>query len=208
MEEVNPIKIEQNDSKIISREINTKSMTNIETPASVVTENNKLESEIISREIISQPETYDELIKIRVNNCFVNAKKEYLQKMKELWKTFITNLEDKNLLNLLIDCNVVTASDKITVLTNLVDGTATLINSKLSEIENRFNKDCNTSYKFIALSENKWNEEKQKYIENLKNKYEYHYIEEPNLEETKENNVDNIEKIAYDIFDKEKIEIE
>ena len=183
-------------------------MTNIETPASVVTENNKLESEIISREIISPPETYDELIKIRVNNCFVNAKKEYLQKMKELWKTFITNLEDKNLLNLLIDCNVVTASDKITVLTNLVDGTATLINSKLSEIENRFNKDCNTSYKFIALSENKWNEEKQKYIENLKNKYEYHYIEEPNLEETKENNVDNIEKIAYDIFDKEKIEIE
>ncbi len=208
VEEVNPIKIEQNDSKIISREINTKSMTNIETPASVVTENNKLESEIISREIISPPETYDELIKIRVNNCFVNAKKEYLQKMKELWKTFITNLEDKNLLNLLIDCNVVTASDKITVLTNLVDGTATLINSKLSEIENRFNKDCNTSYKFIALSENKWNEEKQKYIENLKNKYEYHYIEEPNLEETKENNVDNIEKIAYDIFDKEKIEIE
>lgn len=208
VEEVNPIKIEQNDSKIISREINTKSMTNIETPASVVTENNKLESEIISREIITPPETYDELIKIRVNNCFVNAKKEYLQKMKELWKTFITNLEDKNLLNLLIDCNVVTASDKITVLTNLVDGTATLINSKLSEIENRFNKDCNTSYKFIALSENKWNEEKQKYIENLKNKYEYHYIEEPNLEETKENNVDNIEKIAYDIFDKEKIEIE
>lgn len=208
VEEVNPIKIEQNDSKIISREINTKSMTNIETPASVVTENNKLESEIISREIISPPETYDELIKIRVNNCFVNAKKEYLQKMKELWKTFITNLEDKNLLNLLIDCNVVTASDKITVLTNLVDGTATLINSKLSEIENRFNKDCNTSYKFIALSENKWNEEKQKYIENLKNKYEYHYIEEPNLEETKENIVDNIEKIAYDIFDKEKIEIE
>ena len=208
VEEVNPIKIEQNDSKIISREINTKSMTNIETPASVVTENNKLESEIISREIISPPETFDELIKIRVNNCFVNAKKEYLQKMKELWKTFITNLEDKNLLNLLIDCNVVTASDKITVLTNLVDGTATLINSKLSEIENRFNKDCNTSYKFIALSENKWNEEKQKYIENLKNKYEYHYIEEPNLEETKENNVDNIEKIAYDIFDKEKIEIE
>ena len=41
-----------------------------------------------------------------------------------------------------------------------------------------------------------------------KNKVEYHYIEEPIIEKESENNVDNIEKIAYDIFDKEKIEIE
>ena len=145
---------------------------------------------------------------MRVNNCFVNAKKEYLQKMKELWKTFIANLKDKNLLNLIVDCNVVTASDKIAVLTNLVDGTANLINGKLKDIEDKFNKESKTEYKFIALSENKWNEEKQEYIINLKNKHEYQYMEEPELKEVTENNIDNIEKIAYDIFDKEKIEIE
>ena len=168
----------------------------------------QIEDKIISREIISPPETYEELIKIRVNNCFVNAKKEYLQKIKELWPSFINNLSDKSLLNLLIDCNVVTASDKIAVLTNIVDGTSNLINGRLSDLESLFNKKFNIDYKFIALTENKWNEEKQEYIKNLKNKYQYQYIEEPKLEQVEENNVDNIEKIAYDIFDKEKIEIE
>ena len=128
--------------------------------------------------------------------------------MKELWKNFIGQLNDKSILNLIIDCNVVTASDKIAVLTNLVDGTTNLINSKLIEIESLFNKEFKTEYKFICLTENEWNEEKQEYITNLKNKHEYHYIEEPKIEQVEENNIDNIEKIAYDIFDKEKIEIE
>ena len=83
-----------------------------------------------------------------------------------------------------------------------------MINNKLNEIETNFNNKYKASYKFIALTENKWNEEKKEYIANLKNKYEYQYIEEPKQENIEEKNIDNIEKIAYDIFDKEKIEIE
>ena len=198
----------QLEQKIISREIIHNKEQKIETLEPVSNENKETTSEIISREIISSRENYSELIKIRVNNCFVNAKKEYLQNIKDLWKNFIESLNDKNLLNLVIDCNVVTASDKIAVLTNIVDGTSNLINSKLNEIEVLFNKEFKTEYKFICLTENKWNEEKQEYIINLKNKHEYHYIEEPKIEQVEENTIDNIEKIAYDIFDKEKIEIE
>ena len=200
--------LEQKEDKIISREINPENTKKEETPVSVVSEKSQKDPEIISREIISPPETYEELIKIRVNNCFVNAKKEYLQKIKEIWPDFINNLNDKSLLNLLIDCNVVASSDKIVVLTNAIDGTSNLINGRRNELENLFNKEYNLDYKFIALTEGKWNEEKQEYIKNLKNKQEYHYMEEPKLEQVEENNVDNIEKIAYDIFDKEKIEIE
>ena len=198
----------QDEQKNISREINLEQVKKEETPDEVVNKKRKIDSEIISREIISPIENYSELIKIRVNNCFVNAKKEYLQKIKELWQTFITNLTDKHLLNLLVDCNLVTASDKVAVLTNIVDGTSNLINGKLNEIETQFNKEFNTKYKFIALTESKWNEEKEQYITNLKNKQEYHYIEEPKIEQVEENHIDNMEKIAYDIFDKEKIEIE
>ena len=164
--------------------------------------------QIISREIISPSNDYSELINIRVNNCFVNAKKEHLQKIKELWKDFVDNLSDKALLNLIIDCNIVTASDEYAVLTNVVDGTSNLINTKLTELEDVFNKKYDTNYCFIALTESKWNEEKAQYISNLKNKIEYHYIKEPNLDKTEAKEVDNIEKIAYDIFDKEKVEIE
>ena len=199
---------DQNTTKIISREIIKENPEKIKTPALVAATNEETPAKIISREIISQPETYTELIKIRVNNCFVNAKKEYLQNLKEMWKKFVDNLSDKSLLNLLIDCNVVTASDKVGVLTNIIDGTSNLINNRLKEVEDLFNKEFNTEYKFIALTEGKWNEEKQEYIKNLHNKHEYRYIEEPKIVKEEENDIDNIEKIAYDIFDKEKIEIE
>ena len=205
------IKITEQAPTIISQEIKPKKEEKTKAPETVVAENQENDTEIISQEIISPIQDNAELIKIRVNNCFVNAKKEYLQKLKDLWQEFIANLTDKSLLNLVIDCNVVTASDKIAVLTNIVDGTANLINSKLNEIETLFNKEFNTNYKFIALTESKWKEEKEEYINNLKNKKEYHYIEEPTLEKKEENitdNIDNIEKIAYDIFDKEKLEIE
>ena len=190
------------ETKIISQE---KEDT---TPEVVVKEKEELSTQVISREIIKMVKINPELIKIRVNNCFVNAKKEYLQKIKEIWLEFISTLEDKSLLNLIIDCNVVTASDQIVILTNLIEGTANLINTRLIELENRFNSKFHTNYKFITLTEDTWKEEKEKYIVNLKNKIEYHYIEEPKIEEEIKNNVDNIEKIAYDIFDKEKIEIE
>ena len=179
-----------------------------QTPEAVASENKENTSTIISREIILTNSINTELIKIRVNNCFVNAKKEYLQTIKNLWKDFVDNLNDKSLLNLVVDCNVVAASDKIAILTNVIDGTSNLINNKLNEIETNFNNKYKASYKFIALTENKWNEEKKEYIANLKNKYEYQYIEEPKQENIEEKNIDNIEKIAYDIFDKEKIEIE
>lgn len=179
-----------------------------QTPEAVASENKENNSTIISREIILTNSINSELIKIRVNNCFVNAKKEYLQTIKNLWKDFVDNLNDKSLLNLVVDCNVVAASDKIAILTNVIDGTSNLINNKLNEIETNFNNKYKASYKFIALTESKWNEEKKEYIANLKNKYEYQYIEEPKQENIEEKNIDNIEKIAYDIFDKEKIEIE
>ena len=192
----------------ISREINEQENEIKETPKNVVNKNKEDTTKIISQEIISAKNSYEELIKIRVNNCFVNAKKEYLQKVKDMWQNLLKKIEDKSLLNLLIDCNVVTASDQIAVLTNVVDGTTNLINSRLNDIETLFNKEYNNLYKFIALTENEWNKEKQVYINNLKNKQVYHYIEEPKSEEVVTNNIDNIEKIAYDIFDKEKIEIE
>ena len=131
--------------------------------------------------------------------------------MKEKWKTFINNLTNKNILNLIVDCNIVASSKDVAILTNIIDGTSNLINNNLHTIESLFNEKYNTNYKFIALTESMWKKEKEEYIENLKNKKEYHYIKEPELEKNEENlkeDIDNIEKIAYDIFDKEKIEIE
>lgn len=119
----------------------------------------------------------------------------------------MSKIANKTLLNLLVDSNIVAASDTVIILTNISSGTVNLINKNLDEISNQFLKHTSSNYKFIALTPNSWQEERTTYINNLKNKIEYQYINEP-FKETEDKKVDNIEKIAYDIFDKEKIEFE
>lgn len=153
-----------------------------------------------------------ELIHIRINNCFVNAKKDYLQKIKENWNNFVTNLDNKTLLSLLIDSSIVAASDKIAIITNIIEGTVNLINENLEEISYQYKKIYKEEYKFIAITEEEWSKEKNIYVQNIKNKQIYQYLEEPIIEnisdeETIENEK-NIEEIALGIFDKDKIEIE
>ena len=150
------------------------------------------------------------LTKIRINNCFCNAQKRYLLEAKEIWPVFITKLENKSLVNILIDINIVVASDKIIILCGKSDGTINLINENLIEIEKEFKKITNKNYNFIAINESKWNEEKQNYIQNIKNGVKYSYIkEEPteNIEEKQEEK-SSIEEVALNLFDKDKIELE
>ncbi len=175
--------------------------------------NTAKESKIISREIISQPKSTifqdktNELKRIRVNNCFVNAKKEYLQKIRDTWDSFLETLEDKALLNLLIDSNLVVASDKIAIISSSLEGTVALINNNLDKLKKYYDIYSNTNYNFIAISDSEWQKEKQIYITNLKNNYKYEYIEEPveKQEEPKEST--SMEDIALNLFDKDKIEI-
>lgn len=152
-----------------------------------------------------------ELIKVRINNCFVNAKKEYLQVLKNNWSNFVISLDDKSLLSLIIDSNIVAASDKVAIITNLIDGTVNLINENLDNLSNKYNSMYKEEYKFVAITEEEWNKEKQVYIDNLKNKISYQYQEEPkikNEESTDKHEEKDIMAVALDIFDKDKIELE
>lgn len=198
--------------KYFNKENNSSAMPS--SPAQFLEENNP-KPEVSSTNQITrqaenlakQDETLEELKRIRINNCFVNAKKEYLQNIKNIWPEFMSKIDNKTLLNLLVDSNIVAASDTIIILTNISSGTVNLINKNLDEISSQLLRHATSSYKFIALTENSWQEERNTYINNLKNKIEYQYIDEP-FTQTEEKKVDNIEKIAYDIFDKEKIEFE
>lgn len=152
-----------------------------------------------------------ELIKVRINNCFVNAKKEYLQVLKNNWSNFVISLDDKSLLSLIIDSNIVAASDKVAIITNLIDGTVNLINENLDNLSNKYKSMYKEEYKFVAITEEEWNKEKQVYIDNLKNKISYQYQEEPkikNEESTDKHEEKDIMAVALDIFDKDKIELE
>lgn len=194
--------INEPDQQIISQEIiEENSQDNLDK----VKENADLQPKNISREIFSNT---DELINIRVNNCFVNAKKENLENIRQKWPEFINSINDKTILNLLVDSSAVAASDNIVIISNNSYATANLINENLPTIEETFNKKFNASYKFIALNEERWKIEKQTYIENIKNKVEYKIIEEKNESVKEEEPNDGLIDIALNIFDKNKIEID
>lgn len=145
----------------------------------------------------------NDLIDIRINNCFVTADKKYLIETKPKWDEFVRTVDNPIVKGLLSDTEVVMASDKYLILKCLISHVEDEINAKLESIEDLFNKQTKNSFKMVFISEQKWQEEKEKYIVNLKNKYKYTFIEETSSDE----NTSDINEIS-DVFDINKIEVE
>lgn len=152
----------------------------------------------------------DKLVDIRINNCFVNASKIYLKSLQEVWKNFISNVESAVIKGLISDTMVVTASDKYAILVTTINHQELEINEKIDEIKKLFDKFNGNSYTLVFIGEAKWNQEKQKYIENLQKHYKYTYISEDLEDNSQENkdSEDELTAIAADLFDIDKIEIE
>ena len=151
----------------------------------------------------------NELIDIQINNCFVNASKIYLKDLQEKWKNFIASVESALIKGLVSDTMVVTASDKYAILVTTINHQEIEINANLANIKRLFDEYSKASYTLVFISEDKWSQEKQKYINNLQKHYKYTYISE-DVEENKATQEDNedITSIATDLFDIDKIEIE
>ena len=81
---------------------------------------------------------------------------------------------------------------------------AILFNENLETVENRYNQQFNSDYKFIALSIDEWNAEKKKFI-NSKNKH-YEYLNENDIINNELNS--KAKSIADDVFGENLIEME
>ena len=147
-------------------------------------------------------DTYEDLKKIRLNNCFAVANKTELIAVKEKWEEFKSKVSNQ-LKGLILDTIPVAASsDYVIIVTNILHQDNE-INNELTSIEEEYQKLLKESKKLVALSNDEWLQEKEKYILNIKNGYKYTV-----QEETKEPNVDsNIEELATNLFDSSKLEI-
>ena len=220
---------------IIVKYINPKEGTIVDTPQKVVEDEkvSDLVEDVVPKEVkeeVSQ-ETIEENYKnieekaapvvkntnklsfsvdIRVNNCFANAKKNYLTDIKEKWSDFLVyeSNANKKLMSYIIDTDIVVASDKYAILVNSTESTVELINENISSIEKDFKIFFGSEYKFVCLDNSMWNEEKDKYVFNMKNKIKYSIIDETEEESNelstenaiKSNNTDELESLASEIF--------
>lgn len=195
------------ESKIIkTNTFNAEKLVN-NNPENIVFEKkeDKIAEEVIENSDNDGSSYINELKKIRVNNCFTDAKKETLISNKVIWnqKKSDSNV-DKRILGLIVDSQLVASSLKNVIITTKLASMATLINSQLEEIE----KNLNLEFHIIALSMEEWTNEKNKYIQNIKNKYVYNYIEEETIANLKPKKASSdFEEITTNIFNSDKIEI-
>lgn len=166
----------------------------------------KVSVSVTEQPIISQENQAEEKnkgiefdIDVRINNTFVNAKKDYLNSIKSKWNDFVIYESNTNkaLISYLADTNIVAASDKYAILTNNLDITNDLINQNIKTLEKDFNLFFNGNYYLVAISPKKWEQERNKYINNIKNGYKYEIIDNDII--IKEDKSE-LEKIASEIF--------
>ncbi|MGN1379363.1 MAG: DNA polymerase III subunit gamma/tau [Bacilli bacterium] len=141
---------------------------------------------------------YEELEKIRINNCFVDASKKYKIENTSNWEKFLDLVEDKKIKGLVEDTTVVLSSNSIIVLTSKIENMVNEINKNINIIEKKFNTMYNTNYKLIATSNKNWEIKMNEYKINLSKKISYNYIKEPEISS-------NYDEVS-DIFDITKIE--
>ena len=136
---------------------------------------------------------------IRINNCFVNANKNDLLKVKELWNIFINNIDNIALKGLVSDTFVVASSDKYVIIVTTIPHNEIELNKKSNEIESSFGN----NYKLVFISEDRWEREKREYIVKVRSGYKYELQEEQKQEknETIDNDISNV-------FDLDKIVVE
>ena len=143
---------------------------------------------------------FEKLINVRINNCFVNAKREFLGNNKQMFELIKNDVNiDGKIKSIITDCQVVAASDKNLIITCYNDHIANDSNKYIKAIETIILDTFQKNIKIIFISEEKWHIEKEKYIKNLKNNYKYEYIEEQNSLES--------DTIINDVFDISKVEV-
>ena len=171
-----------------------------------IEEKPKISAPAIEQTIISQVNKLEKKnkvidfdIDVRINNTFVNAKKDYLNNIKSKWNDFVIYESNTNkaMISYLADTNIVAASDKYAILTNNLDITNDLINQNIKSLEKDFNLFFNDNYYLVAVSPKKWEQERNKYINNIKNGYKYEIIDNDII--IKEDKSE-LEKIATEIF--------
>ena len=164
----------------------------------VKNEEKKVEVENIKKlkeKITSKMDSLNELINTRINNTFVYANKKDLLEIKDKWNSISNYLLDEKYgvnCGILKEVNVVAAGNNNLILVSNFDSVVDKVNMKLTELESTLLSIFGNQYKIIAISNDRWNSEKERYVLNIKKGNKYELIEE------KSNKNDNTEKTPVD----------
>ena len=198
--EVTSVKTEDTSKKI--EQILNKNKKTVEIEE-VIKDDSSLEEVSSPQDNNLKPTDFQELKRVRVNNCFVDAKKEDLIRLKALWnQSKSIEVFEPELLSFVMDSDVVAASSKYAILTTKLESNVNNINRNVDDIEDAFKQQI----KVVCLSNDEWTKEKKVYVSNLKKGVKYEMIAEEPRPKKKEIESD-IDSIATNVFNRDKIEV-
>ncbi len=162
-----------------------------------------VETEVIKK--INEPQKIiankEELspIDIRINNCFVGANRDSLRKFLDIW----IDLDEKIKIIDVTEYKPVVASKDYVVFSAEESSLVNLFNIKIDEIESLLKKE-NINVKIVAITNEQWNNEKEKYKNALKKGAKYVLMDEP---KKKTDETTEIKNEIKELFNNKTIEI-
>ena len=147
---------------------------------------------------------------IRINNVFAGANKEILNNVNSkyyLINDYISNKKYNMVSILLSSGKIVVASDKYLLFSFKNKSDVLKFDSIYKQIEQFLKKIYDESYKIVAVSDKEWEEMKNNYINNIKNKISYVFIEENDVKLEMSENSNALENSALNIFGEDTISV-
>lgn len=151
-----------------------------------------------------------DLKNIRINNVFAGANKEILNSVNSkyyLINDYISNKKYNMVSILLSSGRIVVASDKYLLFSFKNKSDVLKFDSIYKQIEQFLKKIYDESYKIVAVSDKEWVEMKNNYINNIKNKISYVFIEENDVKLEMSENSNALENSALNIFGEDTISV-
>ena len=147
---------------------------------------------------------------IRINNVFAGANKEILNNVNSkyyLINDYISNKKYNMVSILLSSGRIVVASDKYLLFSFKNKSDVLKFDSIYKQIEQFLKKIYDESYKIVAVSDKEWQKMKNNYINNIKNKISYVFIEENDVKLEMSENSNALENSALNIFGEDTISV-
>ena len=147
---------------------------------------------------------------IRINNVFAGANKETLNSINSkyyLINDYISNKKYNMVSILLSSGRIVVASDKYLLFSFKNKSDVLKFDSIYKQIEQFLKEIYDESYKIVAVSDKEWEEMRNNYINNIKNKISYVFIEENDVKLEMGENSNDLENSALNIFGEDTISV-
>lgn len=148
--------------------------------------------------------------RIRINNSLYNANKtlknEFIESYSKI-NEYVSTKEYNAIANLLLKATPEVIGETNILFTFVNNFEVVLFDRNIEDIEKFLKILFEKKYSVVAITNEEWNIEKKKYIQNINNNYKYEYIEEKkSKKQTKKTTV--LENTAEDIFGDDIITVE